>query len=230
VHAFANLLVVISALRATVATLLDPIHAFDNSIYEDTGFFGTGTPWPNIIVNSVHIYHMLAFKLTRADYFHHLLFVPTMGFIGQYYRMGSFRAFLSFWISGLPGGLDYFNLVMVKHGKLDMLTQKRYCAAINIWMRAPCLVLAGFIIYLNYRYAEEYQAATLPPLLCSFLSGGLAVFNGMYYTKQAVANHAISHSLGRVQERISLTTGMAVPDWKKLVSSPRVKAPQNTMS
>jgi hypothetical protein len=68
------------------------------------------------------------------------------------------------------------------------------------------------------------------PLPCCVLVGGLAAFNGQYYTKQSVANFAISHSLGYVQERISLTTGMAVPDWKKVVSSKQVKEPQNTMS
>jgi hypothetical protein len=77
VHAFANLLVVITGFRAAIATLSDPIHALDANVYNDSSIFGTGTPWPTIITNSVHAYHMIAFKLTAADYFHHLLFIPT---------------------------------------------------------------------------------------------------------------------------------------------------------
>ena len=168
---------------------------------------------------------MLAFKLTKADYFHHILFVPTMGAVGQYYRLGAFRPFLAFFISGLPGGIDYFNLVRVKMGTLDLLAQKRYCASINIWMRGPSLVLASFIIYLNYRYS-----APAIPIPVALMVGGLATFNGQYYTKQSVANYSISHSLGICKEKIDVITGMAVPDWKKVISSPRVKAPQNTMS
>ena len=43
-----------------------------------------------------------------------------MGAFGQLYRLGAFRGFLAFWISGLPGGLDYLNLCLVKHGRLDL--------------------------------------------------------------------------------------------------------------
>lgn len=133
---------------------------------------------------------MLAFPLTRADYFHHLLFIPSLGFIGQYYRLGAFRGFLAFIISGLPGGIDYFNLVLVKHGLLDLLTQKRYCAAINIWIRGPNLVVAVFIIWLSYRYKHDALEVPVP---AAFLVGILAAFNGQYYTKQSVSNHAIAH-------------------------------------
>ena len=42
-------------------------------------------PSPTISqVNSVHLYHMLGgFVLSSADYFHHLLFVPLLGFPGH---------------------------------------------------------------------------------------------------------------------------------------------------
>lgn len=244
VHAFANFLVCLSALRATLATLADPLHAMDSSAHDDSGFFGSGSPWPLIIINSVHLYHMLAFKLTNADYFHHLLFIPTMGAFGQLYRLGAFRGFLAFWISGLPGGLDYLNLCLVKHGRLNLHTQKRYCAAINVWLRGPSLIVSGFIIYLTYCYLPTSEesgsdgaasmssaaAASLPPLPVALMVGGLTMFNGQYYTKQSVANFAITHCLGHVQERVSVSTGMAVPDWKNVMSSPRMKAPQNTMS
>jgi hypothetical protein len=83
VHAFANALVCLAGARAFFTTLYDPLHALDSEKYSDTSFFGTGTPWPLIIINACHLYHMIGFKLTAADYFHHLLFVPTIGFLGQ---------------------------------------------------------------------------------------------------------------------------------------------------
>jgi len=225
VHAFANLLVVLTGLRATWTTLLDPAEAMNADKYMDSSVFGNATPWPTIITNSVHIYHMLAFNLTSGDYFHHLLFIPTVGLLGQYYRCGAIRGFLGFMLSGFPGGMDYFNLVLVKHGILDLYNQKRYCAAINIWIRGPFLVVAAFIMYQATIYGKNSM-----PWPVTALVGGLAAFNAQYYTKQSVANFAITHSLGHVEERVSVSTGMAVPDWNTLVRSKVMKEPQDTMS
>jgi len=230
VHSFGNLFVVISALPAMLATLADPVESMSSVKYNDSSFFGTGTPWPILIVNSIHVYHMVAFKLTKADYFHHLVFALTMGSTGQFYRLGAFRGFLVFFLSGLPGGIDYFNLVLVKLGKLDLLTQKRTGAAINIWIRGPFLVTSGFIIYLNYVYHGHDEGIGYPPWFVAALMAFLCVFNAQYYTKQSVANHAISHVLGHVKTRISVTTGLPTTDWKKIVGSPRTKEPQNSMS
>ena len=53
---------------------------------------------------------MLAFKLSGPEYFHHLLFIPTLGFPGQLFDWGAVGNLQAFFISGLPGGLDYFFL------------------------------------------------------------------------------------------------------------------------
>ena len=53
---------------------------------------------------------MLAFKLSGAEMFHHLLFIPTLGFPGQLFNWGATGNFQAFFISGLPGGIDYFLL------------------------------------------------------------------------------------------------------------------------
>ena len=225
IHAFANLLVVLTGLPAFLTTLYDPLNAMDPNTYTDSSLFGNASPFPNIIINSVHLYHVIAFKLSSADYFHHLLFIPTLGLLGQYYRQGSFRGFLAFMISGLPGGIDYLNLTLVKHGLLDILVQKRCCAGLNVWLRGPSLVISAFILWLGFRYGSPTV-----PAAAAVAVGFLAAFNGQYYTKQSVSNYAITHCLGTVKERISLTTGTAVPDWKRIAMSPRVKAPQNTMS
>ena len=125
IHSFGNLLAVLAAMNATLCTLADPVESMSNLKYNDSSFFGNATPWPILIVNAIHIYHMVAFKLSSADFFHHAVFALTMGSTGQLYRLGAFRSFLVFWLSGLPGGIDYFSLVLVKLGKLDGLTQKR---------------------------------------------------------------------------------------------------------
>ncbi len=40
------------------------------------------------IINTLHVYHMVAFKLNSAELFHHLMFIPTLGCV----RMRFFHA------------------------------------------------------------------------------------------------------------------------------------------
>ena len=75
VHAFANLLVVLTALPGVYYTFTDPLNAMDSAVYEEGAnwdFFAPASIWPIVLIMSVHIYHMVAFKdLTSSDYFHH---------------------------------------------------------------------------------------------------------------------------------------------------------------
>ena len=112
-------------------------------VHHDTSLFGTASRWPLTIVNSVHLYHMVAFRdLTSADYFHHLLFIPTIGLTGQLLPWGALGNWQAFFISGLPGGLDYFMLFLIKEGKMDKMKEKHYNANLNIWCRMPGILVA----------------------------------------------------------------------------------------
>ena len=221
-HAFANLLVVLASLTSLFTVLKDPLNSGDSRQYSDTSLFGNASPWPIYIINAVHVYHMVAFhgQLTSADYFHHLLFIPSVGFVGQYFEWGALRNFFCFFISGFPGGTDYLLLTLVRHGMLQSMVQKRVAASINIWLRGPGITYACAIMWMSWLYSK-----TTVPAFALFLTSGLSWFNAQYYTKQSVANFAICHTFGHVEERISMTTGMPVPEWGK-----EAKKPQNTMS
>ena len=79
--------------------------ALDGRVYTDASLFGSASAWPLTIINSVHLYHMVGgFALTGADYFHHGLFIPTLGLPGQLLRWGPLANWQAFFISGLPGG------------------------------------------------------------------------------------------------------------------------------
>ena len=83
-HALANAFVCVTAINTLLTTFSDPYNAMDSRVYSDVSMLGAASIWPLAMVNSVHIYHMLGgFMLTSADYFHHLLFVPLLGFPGQ---------------------------------------------------------------------------------------------------------------------------------------------------
>ena len=104
--------------------------------------------WPLTIINAVHVYHMVGgFRLTGADYFHHLVFIPTLGFPGQIFRWGPLANWLAFFISGLPGGVDYLLLGLIKIGRVHHMLEKRVNANLNSWVRAPGILFATCLLY-----------------------------------------------------------------------------------
>jgi hypothetical protein len=134
IHSLANAFVCLSGLKSMKAVALDPLRAFDGAAFseDETGFFGAISVWPLTIINAVHIYHMIGgFSLTPADYFHHGLFIPTIALPGQVYRWGPLSNFQAFFISGLPGGIDYLLLGLQKVGMLNHMTEKRVNANLN---------------------------------------------------------------------------------------------------
>lgn len=72
-HSLANFFVCVTAVNSIRTVLADPVHALDAVKYSDHSVFGSASVWPLTIINSVHVYHMVGgFKLSSADYFHHL--------------------------------------------------------------------------------------------------------------------------------------------------------------
>jgi len=188
-HAFANFWVTIAAAHSVVAVLLDPLHAMDSSVHVDRSFFGSASVWPLTIINSVHVYHMAGgFNLSSADYFHHLLFIPLLGFPGQVLPWGAIESCGAFFISGLPGGVDYFLLGLCKVGLCTSAAEKRYSANLNTWLRTPGILLTSCFVYQGMVYGKHQL-----PIWAILTHVFLPPFNALYYGKQAVANYAIHY-------------------------------------
>jgi hypothetical protein len=143
--------------------------------------WAAGSMVPISMINAVHLYHVLMFKLSKDELFHHALFLPLVGGPGQWYHWGALRSTLSFGISGLPGGIDYAMLVAVKGGHVSRERQKRVSAAVNLWLRAPLIVLEAGVHYLAWRYGN-----TVVPLPINAMVGGLAFFNALYYMDSSI--------------------------------------------
>jgi len=206
-HGFANFLVVITAFTGMITSLRDPLYSLDSRVYNDTSLLGSASPWPVYIINSLHVYHLLFFDLKGHELFHHLVFVPVIGVMGQMYDWGAGQGFMAFFISGLPGAIDYLFLVLVKYNKVEPITQKRVCAALNVYIRGPFIVISAHTIYL----AMVYGNLTVPRWACACILV-VAVFNSLYYTKLSVANWAVSHVAASVME----IAGVDMPRLKEI--------------
>ena len=219
-HGFANMLVVVTAFNGTITSLRDPLYSLDSRIYRDKSLLGCASPWPVYIINALHVYHLLFFDVKGQELFHHLVFVPVIGFMGQYFDWGAAQGFMAFFISGLPGAIDYLLLVLVKYNKIDTITQKRVCAALNVYVRGPFIIISAHTIYL----AMLYGNLTVPKWACTSILI-IALFNSLYYTKQSVANWAVSSVVASFVEM----TGMELPNLKEIGAKISAKT-QTTVS
>jgi len=225
-HSCANVLVVLTALSSFAAVLRDPLHAMDAEVNSDTSMFGNASPFPLTIINAVHVYHLVGFKLNAGERFHHLLFIPLLGFPGQIFRWGALGNFQAFFISGLPGAIDYGLLGLQKIGKCSPLTEKRVNANLNVWCRGPGIGAAVLLLYQALMYGHYHV-----PLWAAALQLVLPPYNALYYGKQAVANYAVHYMLDllgqdelikqRIELRTSVTTGTQVMAWKDALGVPQ---------
>jgi hypothetical protein len=126
----------------------------------------------------LHIYHCVFFKLTKDDIVHHTLMVGICGTL-CYLLQSILSSLALFFLSGLPGGIDYFLLYLVKKNRLKSIVEKNMYTILSAYFRSPGCILTTFIglngvtdYYNNGRYYKLI-------LLISTLS--LIFWNGQYY-------------------------------------------------
>ncbi len=181
-HTFGNMIVTITSLSGFIETLRDPMNAANSEVWPDsTSLCSPASVIPTVMINAIHLYHILFFKLNKIDVFHHALFIPLIGMPGQIFEWGVAKNFLTIAISGFPGGIDYFNLVLVKHKKMSKIKQKHISSFLNLWIRAPIICFSVFINYNAYIYDK-----TNVPLLFNIITGVLAFYNAFYYLDSSI--------------------------------------------
>ena len=192
-HAIGNMVVAALCLPDFSYVAANPPAAIAVSYCRTLPAGGLGcSDWPTSILIAMHVYHMLAFKLSPDDLFHHLLFVPVIGGIHFVYPWGASGNVLAFFISGLPGGIDYFLLAAVKAGRLSSFTEKRINCSINTWLRSPGIL--SFVFLVLFCWLKPYPGT--PPedimpgwlfVICFAVIG----FNSQYYAQRVIGNYYI---------------------------------------
>ena len=175
----------------TVAAAWDVVRTFAAPVANLVG--PTGSMLPNAAISAIHLYHLLFFRLSADDIFHHGLFVGVLCPLGVVFKNdgGASLNFGAFFLCGLPGGLNYAALVLNKEGRLTNLQQKWFDAAINTWMRAPALAVFAFLQWQVWA-AGARPARGWHPHLITFNTAAVAAlhfYNGMYYAEQSVGNY-----------------------------------------
>ena len=112
-----------------------------------------------MLAKASHIYHLLFFKnLSYYEYLHHMVMCVFCGPLAYLYNKTRMFASTMFFLSGLPGLIDYSNLYLVKRNYMNSHTQKYIYFIINLWLRSPGLIFMGTsqLLYNNTNNFDEY--------------------------------------------------------------------------
>ena len=170
IHFISNLFVTINAIPDLRLCLLDPynIHKY---------------PWTYSSYNTfyisviTHIYHILFFNLTAADRLHHSLMVLIAGSI-EYYKKSIISPAALFFVTGLPGTIDYLLLFFVKLNKLSKQKEKKVYLYLSAYIRSPGACIIS--IFGIYNIKHEFKNNIMNGII-SLLSCLLVFWNGQYY-------------------------------------------------
>jgi len=169
IHVYCNMYVVIKTLPIIYLYFNNPIYALTDSTEYNIHYYA-------IIP---HIYHCLAFNLTKDDIFHHVVFV----FCGILFKLmidvGFTIAFYLFFINGLPGAIDYTMLILYKTNHITKLKRHRLAVFLNSWIRCPGLIFSNSLL-VCYILAND-SISSLLKCVYIVMSFYMWSYNGLYY-------------------------------------------------
>ncbi len=174
-HFFINMIISYFTFYDTLSILSYP----DNVNYPVTNYEGGS------LSLSLHIYHTICFKLTRIDMYHHVGSVLFAIPINIIYNKRTNSMFY-FFLTGIPGGLDYLCLTLVKNNKMNYITQKNFSSIQNTFVRMPGGIICCYLIFYSMRYLHTYSE-----MICAILLICLIFLNVTIFGKMAIENYAI---------------------------------------
>jgi hypothetical protein len=175
-HFLVNMVIVLLSFSDVVSLITNPINISEKSSY-----------WPKNITLTLHLYHILMFRdLKLIDWIHHIVMCSGIFFIYDN-PGGEITNFILFFINGLPGGIDYLLLTLVKMNKLHTLYQKMINNYINNWIRVPGILYGATCIYINWHLANIPTNLPVMFFIMFILYG-----NALYFGNRVAINYGES--------------------------------------
>lgn len=199
-HAIVNGFVVVLTLPYVFRMLTEHLPVFE-----------TATLIPSCLVMSLHLFHSMEFVLNRMDVIHHvimslvLLFPLCNAHNTDYVATSNYCLFF---LSGLPGGIDYYLMFLVETNQLPSLTEKHYNTYLNTWIRAIGILYGVFLTHQAYLVGRASAGCALA--VCIALTWNAQYFSSAvsYGYGYALANiqneyrHSLPHERRTPQETV----------------------------
>ena len=176
-HVIANIIACIYSYHDFFNVLQDPL----NKYIQDVSVV------PPAISLALHLYHMLMFyNLVIIDWVHHIVMMSIL-MLSYICPNPSLVNYSIFVLNGLPGGIDYSLLIMVKYNIISKLLEKRINSKLNIWIRGPGILISAYIVYIQWKYSIIRYSAFLVAIVITGL-----YWNAQYFTERVVYNWGYS--------------------------------------
>ena len=149
-----------------------------------------------IITFAIHFYHTIIYwnKLRYDDLLHHILMILVALPISFLAKTGSLLGHSLFYTTGLPGGIDYLMLVLVRNGIINKLTEKKVNNYLNLWIRCPGCIAHGTLTLVGYNMVKDIECISIYCFYYYVITGLIVFWNGIYFMNQVVVNYSlVSH-------------------------------------
>ena len=139
---------------------------------------------------AIHVYHPIFFRTGQMDWIHHtpvyILNTLLMGCLtGDVFEL---QAII---MTGIPGGIDYFLLVLEGEGAMSRATYKSDSAYINNWFRAPVGFLSGYICLNGLYHAWGLDTTTNYQLFVFIFMGIHGLWNPPFFGRQTIEANVV---------------------------------------
>lgn len=157
---------------------------------------------PLSLVLALHVFHIIIDykQMTIIDWIHHLVLSLFVGVVMMFLIRGPIINYGLFFLSGFPGGIDYYMLALNKYGLLNRITEKRINVSLNMWIRLPGILSICVIGYVNEVVGTTqnlpYRMPGIIYLMILFNAG-----NAIFFASRVAENY------GRKLERLAYLEG-----------------------
>jgi hypothetical protein len=172
-HFYINMLISLLTFSDVLDCFKNPIYSYEKNSYFISMCFAL----------CLHIYHILYFNLTIMDIYHHIFSCFVCTPLAAIYQKKGISCYL-FFNTGLPGGIDYLLLSLVKNNYISSLKEKKINSYLNTYIRMPGGVVTSYLVFkdvVNY----SNILATIGMYIFSFL----IFFNSCFFCKLANENY-----------------------------------------
>lgn len=143
---------------------------------------------------ALHIYHIIIYhsKFRLDDWLHHILMVFfALPLTALFSTCGIVVSHGLFFTTGLPGGIDYLLLFLVRNNWLiSRETEKRINTWLNVWVRCPgCILTASFVLGLLQMHCRDVGVVSYTYITVTTCIIATLYWNGVHFMNSAAKDY-----------------------------------------
>lgn len=176
IHSFNNMLIVYYTFPSLLFTYTN---FFQHHTYEYNYF-------PSTISYSLHFYHIIMYynKLRFDDWAHHIIMMLSFP-LAMALHPGSLLNHALFYLTGLPGAINYFLLFLCRNGFVTRFFQKQINNYLNLYIRCPGCLSHVTMCFLSIGFRNYTSVQTVLLIIQCII----VYWNGIYFMNKVIIDY-----------------------------------------